>query len=532
MFGILYHLVKETNKTPRGSSQTLLQLAVVSLLVSSYDASFLPWLKYLQSSLRDSFLTKTGLEPLPDDALLEPQWLLGLSEDHDANGECMAQTLPRAIVQDKEEIKSRAISPVDDVKWLHAALEDNRRITPTTHWQDVRHLKFTVQGIVPYEPGDLVTIYPRNTTEDVEELMRLMGWGSVAERSVLFVPNARYPMVAMMAAPSLTGPMSLRKLLTNHLDINAIPRRSFFAILAHFSTDAFQRSRLLEFTKPDFVDELYDYTTRPRRSILEVLQEFSTVKVPWQWAAVVLPELRGRQFSIASGGELKRNANDLSTRFELLVAIVQYRTVIRKTRRGVCTRYLGGLSVGTSLLVSLHKGNLGVSQVDFTRPIIMIGPGTGVAPMRSLIWERQAWNMQPGGTIDGYDSGNQENYWSNGRSVLFFGCRNEDSDYFFRHEWNELEKTTSFKVFTAFSRDQIQRIYVQDVIKSHGELVYDILGRSQGIVYVCGSSGKMPMAVREALVSVFQTFGNLEREKAELYLSAMEKESRYKQETW
>ena len=477
----------------------------------------------------ESFPSNAGLEPLPDDVLLEPQWLLSLQEGSDTKYHNLVHTDAR------DKVESRASPREDGAKWLHVVLEKNERVTPVTHWQDVRHLTLTTKESVPYFPGDLITVYPKNTKEDVEELLSLMDWGSVAEKSVLFVRNKK-----CAAAPTTVPPlfdtigtsssMSLRKMITDHLDLNAIPRRHFFGILAHFSTDEAQRNRLVEFSKPDFVDELYDYTTRPRRRTLEVLQEFHTVKIPWQWAAVVLPELRGRQFSIASGGELKASTDNLSTRFELLVAIVKYRTVIRKVRRGVCTRYLDGLPIGSRLLVLLHRGSLGINQADVARPAVMIGPGTGVAPMRSLIWERQAWNDELEWIAAKQSRVSKEQL--SGRTVLFFGGRNESADYFFRHEWERLGKAAPLHVFAAFSRDQEEKIYVQDLIRVQGQLVYHLLGEANGMVYVCGSSGKMPLAVRRALIEVFQTFGNMERSNAESCLSIMEKEGRYKQETW
>ncbi len=389
-----------------------------------------------------------------------------------------------------------------------------------------------------------------------------MGWESQADKPIRFVPTIasanlqKYPpppIPHLLPYPQLT----LRSLLTNYLDITSIPRRSFFSVIAHFTNDMMHKDRLLEFTDPDYIDELYDYTTRPRRSILEVLQEFESVKIPWQWIGTVLPVLRGRQFSIASGGSLKSVLNGTSqqTRIELLVAIVKYRTVIKKIRQGVCTRYLAALPAGTQMNVLLQRGGLGISQAEATRPVVMIGPGTGVASLRSLIWERLAWAKQQKSqqreALSVTDESNSpKQIFSTGESVLFFGCRNEHSDYFFADEWKFLQERLGLEVFTAFSRDQVsllssidramlitallqkQKVYVQDLVRDQSRLVYRLLHEKQGIVYICGASGKMPQAVREALIEVFQKEGTVDRASAEQYLMSMEKEGRYKQETW
>ncbi|KAK3105475.1 NAPDH-dependent diflavin reductase, partial [Teratosphaeriaceae sp. CCFEE 6253] len=126
----------------------------------------------------------------------------------------------------------------------------------------------------------------------------------------------------------------------------SIPRRSFFASLAYFAgtetdDEQYQKERLLELANPELIDELWDYTTRPKRTILEVMMDFTTIKIPWQYALTVLPLMKGRQFSIASGGALKRDDAG-RTKVELLVAIADPPSPIIKWRRryGVCTRYI------------------------------------------------------------------------------------------------------------------------------------------------------------------------------------------------
>lgn len=418
---------------------------------------------------------------------------------------------------------------------LHVTLEINKRITPDDHWQDVRHIVFRGQKPANYEPGDVIVVFPKNQEGDVDDLINSMQWAEVADKLVRFAPGrSRKESNPNPLAPIFQRPasgqqnMTFRTLLIDHLDLTAIPRRSFFSKIAQFSQDQTQRARLLEFAQLEFLDELYDYTSRPRRSILEVLQEFDSVKIPWQWAANVLPELRGRHFSIASGGQLKYGSGG-EARFELLVAIVRYQTVIQKIREGVCTRYLSSLPVGTDLRVLLQKGSLGMVRKEASRPIVMVGPGTGVAPMRSLIWERlslrQNHPQANGNNLPGGARGV-------GESVLFFGCRKRNSDFFFGDEWAELKSNMSLQVFVAFSREQKEKVYVQDVIKQRSELVFRLLHKDQGTVYVCGSSGKMPQGVRASLVEVFKQKGDMDQRAAEGYLQEMEKQGRYKQETW
>lgn len=293
-------------------------------------------------------------------------------------------------------------------------------------------------------PGDVLSIYPKNFPTDVEAFLDLTRWTAIADKPLKLVPSnpsadpSAYPPHPLRSFNISSMTLTLRWLLTNALGIMAIPRRSFFSRIAHFTTDEFQRERLLEFTNPEHIDELFDYTTRPRRSILEVLQEFDTVKLPLSHILEVIPIMRGRQFSIASGGALKRS--QFGTKFELLIAIIKYRTVIKRIRQGVCTRYIASLQPGQQIAVKLQKGGLGITEKDVRNPVVMVGPGTGVAPMRSLIYEREAWEDTP----------NRDN-----RDILFFGCRSQEHDYLFRDEWKALEVQGKLEVHAAFSRDQV-----------------------------------------------------------------------------
>ncbi|KAI9842336.1 MAG: NAPDH-dependent diflavin reductase [Sclerophora amabilis] len=518
------------------------------------DGSFLPWLVDFRKHLLDILPLPPGLLPIPEDVLLPPKWMLELLQLPDLarsnevasalqNGEktsvpddsLAAEPLTNGVSSPPNQPRGEP-SPLDDS--LTMTLSGNSRLTPDTHWQDVRHLTFTMARRVDYIPGDVLTVFPKNFPEDVNTLIVLMNWESVADEPIGFTRTASAPHIQNYPPPPVQdllpdSTLTLRILLTSYLDITAIPRRSFFSLIAHFTNDSMHKERLLEFTNPEYVDELYDYTSRPRRSILEVLQEFESVKIPWNWAANVLPILRGRQFSIASGGSLKATgASDAGTRIELLVAIVRYRTVIKKIREGVCTRYLASLPVGTNVDVRLVKGSLNIKRTD-KRPVVLIGPGTGVAPIRSLLWERLAWSNEledDRNSPSAIETGSVR--LSYGKSVLFYGSRNQDADYFFRQEWTDLQDKMDLEVFPAFSRDQPHKVYVQHRIREQSILVYNLLHELSGVVYICGSSGKMPQAIREALIEVFQSRGALTRDESETYLLHMEKEGRYKQETW
>ncbi|RAH77347.1 hypothetical protein BO86DRAFT_422430 [Aspergillus japonicus CBS 114.51] len=481
----------------------------------------------LREHLLDTYPLPPGLVPIPDNVQLPPKWVLQLRDEAEGFS-TPEQTTEKTNGSSELDRLGHDLRPLPDT--LTATLTENRRATAANHWQDVRHLSLTVPEAVSYVPGDMLSITPKNFAVDVDNLITMMGWEADVDRPVTLVPGPTLlsaddddmpspPIQGLDSYPRLT----LRALLTDYLDIQAIPRRAFFATVAHYTDYEMHKERLLEFTNPEFLDELWDYTTRPRRSILEVLHEFDSVKIPWQHAVSVFPIMRARQFSIASGGALKHTAEG-GTKFELLIAIVKYQTVIKRIRQGVCTRYLAVLQPGSTLQVQLQRGGLNSSVNQLVGPTVLIGPGTGIAPLRSMIWEKAA-------IVKAYKEENPGVEPPIGPTLLVYGGRNREADFFFEQEWEELGELVRLKVLTAFSRDQKQKVYVQDVIRENVSLLFKLLHDMRGSVYICGSSGNMPKAVRQALTEAFQHGPEVETDRfneqgAEQYLLGMEKTGR------
>ena len=481
----------------------------------STDGAFIAWLPLFRNAVLQYFPLSDGNEALPDDVDLPPKWRLE-RQYPESNG-CLrsgAYIHDGATNYDERPLPAACL----------VTLKSNARLTPSEHWQDVRLLTLETPKRLEYFPGDALAILPKNSRESVNTLVEHLKWTHDADIPIRLVPTAESANLSTYRNPPLTigffeHSTSLREVLTNYLDINAIPRRSFFARIARYTTNAMHKERLLEFTQADYLDEYYDYATRPRRSILEILQEFDSVKIPWQEAVNVIPALRPRQFSIASGGKLKYF--DGGTRFELLVAIVKYRTIIKRIREGVCTRYLASLAVGSTLQVVVKTEGRFYSKLNqMLGPKILIGPGTGVAPLRALIYEE---HLRLGGM-------NQQS-----AIRLFYGSRNQAADYFFRKEWEKLATENDGRlqliVNTAFSRDQPQKVYVQDSIREASLVVREMILQGAAII-VCGSSGSMPKAVREAIVCALCSDASMTRRDAEGLLSTLETQGRYKQETW
>lgn len=242
--------------------------------------------------------------------------------------------------------------PIAYPQSFHAQLFDNRRVTPETHWQDVRMLAIRVHRspwsndlLPPLMPGDTLTIYPKNFPADAEELIHLMGWDGKADMRIVWQYSStaadrglkNLKLGGLRCPRNLYPPKNatMRDLLIHNVDFNAIPNRTFLKDLRRHTVDEREKERLLELTSEANSQEFYDYTSRPRRTILEVLRDFPGVKIPIDYILETFPLIRGRAFSIANHRESHESFKAKFHDIEILAAMVEYKTIIRKPRQ-VC----------------------------------------------------------------------------------------------------------------------------------------------------------------------------------------------------
>jgi sulfite reductase alpha subunit-like flavoprotein len=281
---------------------------------------------------------------------------------------------------------------------------------------------------------------------------------------------------------------TLRRVLQRHLDLRAPPRKSFFEWLRRFSTEELEVDRLDEFIadpvsaiskgiqaqylKPSLQDEIHEYATRSRRSVLETMAEFRNTKIPLSHVLEVLAPLRRRQFSIASSSKVRillvMRLNPLLTRLrqqahpgeiQLLVALVDYKTNLKVRRRGLLSSWLRDLKLDSRVPLRIEPPTLFLPEARNT-PAILVGPGTGVAPMRAFVEERIANGEAKG---EGRLSRSKPesslptlNFVAppSSETALYFGCRSKDQDMYFAQEMETWRKH-GVHVRVACSRDQV-----------------------------------------------------------------------------
>ncbi|XP_072908245.1 NADPH-dependent diflavin oxidoreductase 1 [Hemitrygon akajei] len=458
------------------------------------DAVIDPWLKEFWDHALRIYPLPPGLTMLGDDVILPSKYRFQFEEDA-TNG----------VLVGPFDTDRQIPGPPSQLHPFPARMIANKRVTDDNHFQDVRLITFDITGSgIEYSAGDVAMIEPRNSPDSVEQFCQLFGLNPC--KSFILKPNdAATPLPAR-----LPQPCTIQYLVERYLDINCVPRRSFFELLSYLSPDELEQEKLKEFSSAEGQEELYSYCNRLRRTTLEVLFDFSktTAAIPVDYLLDLIPEIRPRAFSIASS-QLAHPGQ-----IQILMAVVQYKTKLKKPRHGVCSSWLASQNPQQGdvyVPLWVKEGTLQF-PTDTETPIIMVGPGTGVAPFRAAIQERVA-------------KGRKGNY-------LFFGCRGKLKDFFCQAEWEDLQHKGLLSLFTAFSQDQDHKIYVQHRIKENGAVIWDLIGNKKAYFYIAGNAKMMPAQVTDSLKSVFQSEGGLSDTDSEHLLVELEQGKRFQTETW
>jgi len=378
----------------------------------------------------------------------------------------------------------------------------NVRLTAADHFQDVRHVELAFRDDPPpsYEPGDVVGIVSANPAEEVAALMARMHWDPAT-----VVRVRRAPSTTVSDAPAHHGRwLTLRDLCTFFLDFLGTPRRYWFEVLAHHATNEDQRERLAYFGSAEGSEDMHSYCHKEKRSYLETLQDFPSVDLPLEWFVDGVPCLRPRLFSISSAAVADPRA------LSITMGVVEFTTPYKRVRRGLCTAWLAQAPVGTPLTVLLRSGDIALPPP--ATPIIMVGPGTGVAPFRAFMQQR----AMVGDT----------------QNVLFFGSRYRAKDYLYHTELEEWSQAGKLHLSTAFSRDQPTKVYVQHRIAELSKRISDLIVHRDAVVYIAGNAKNMPGDVMAALQDALCHHQGLDTDEAERYVAAMRRTHRLQLDTW
>lgn len=351
--------------------------------------------------------------------------------------------------------------------------------------KETRHMEISLEGSnLRYEPGDCLGIYPKNHPSLVRELIDAMGWKP--EELVPINKNGEE--------------RPLEEALSSHYEITVLTK-PLLEQAAKLSTG----NGLQELLAEGRGQELRDYVRN--RDLLDLARDFSLHGVSAKEFVSILRKLPPRLYSISSS--LKSYPDEV----HLTIRKVQYQAHGRE-RYGVCSSYIADHLEAWDTLPIFVQENPNFKLPDNPdMPLIMIGPGTGVAPFRSFLGER-------------------EENGSKGKTWLFYGDQHFSTDFLYQLDWQRwLKEGVLTRMDVAFSRDTSQKVYVQHRMLEKSKELYQWL-QDGAHVYVCGDEKKMAHDVHAALVTILQQEGGLGSEEAVAYLQRMQQEKRYQRDVY
>ena len=372
---------------------------------------------------------------------------------------------------------------------LPAKLLENRVLNKDGSSKDTRHLVLDIAGSgLTYTVGDSLGVFATNRPQIVDEVIELLGVTGNEPVSPARLPAA----------------LSLREALNAKLSL-AGPTRKILETLAAKTTDAGEKARLAALLAPGAEENCEAFLAQ--REYLDLLEEFPGARLTPQEFVDHLRRLMPRLYSIASSPKVYPG------QVHLTVAPVRYESNGRR-RYGVCSTFLADRVTRrkTPVPVFVASSPFGL-PADGAKDIIMVGPGTGVAPFRAFVQDRVAT-----GAI--------------GRHWLFFGDQHEATDYLYADEWKQwLADGRVARVDLAFSRDQAQKVYVQDRMREQAAELWSWL-KGGAYFYICGDAHRMAKDVDAALQQIAVTQGGLDAAQAADFVKQLKKDKRYQRDVY
>ena len=357
--------------------------------------------------------------------------------------------------------------------------------------KETRHLAFALEASMTYQPGDSIGVIPENRAQAVAEVLETLGF--TGDERVLDHYKVE---------------ISLEEALRTRLTIGKLARGAigqYAKLPGAPGVGGRGYNELKMLCGPDNKARAEDFCWG--REFIDLLMEFPGAVTKPQELFNVLQRLVPRLYSIASSELAHPGIAETSVR------VVRY-DMHGRARQGVASGQLGERAhVGETLPVFLHDNQFFRLPEDGSAPVIMIGPGTGVAPFRAFLEERQA-------------KGNTGDNW------LFFGDQHKASDFLYEEQLTAMQKDgTLTRLDTAFSRDQGEKIYVQDRMQEHAADLYAWLERG-AYFYVCGDASRMAKSVELALLDAIAQGSRCTLDAAGEYLATMKKQKRYQRDVY
>ena len=366
-------------------------------------------------------------------------------------------------------------------------------------------------NVMKYQTADNLGILPKNNPVVVEALAKALGY-NLDQLFELHPANHSDGKIEKHTLPFPT-PCTVRTALERYCDLTGLPRRSDLKQLAHYARDDMDRKALLRMAAKEGKAEYKDKIVEGHVGIYDIVTRLCpSITCPLEHFIMVCPKMQPRYYTISSSSTV--HPKNIHITF----------SVTRETKKdggtftGCCSGYLQRKQLGDLVRVYVRDSTFRLPK-EMERPVIMIGPGTGIAPMRAILQERAHMRQtQPKA--------------NHGPNILYFGCKNRTMDYIYRDELEAFQKEgTLTDLHLAFSREQKEKMYVQHLLAQRSAETYQYIHQEKASIFVCGAV-LMGAAVDHTLQDIIMEEGKMSREEAKGYLDKMALEGRFVQELW
>lgn len=355
----------------------------------------------------------------------------------------------------------RKLRPDLPVKNYVVKVKENRRVTPSDYDRYIFHIEFDISGTgMTYDIGEALGVHARNNEAQVRQFLADYG---LNENDVILVPNKD-------DTSTLESRTVLQAFIEN-LDIFGKPPKKFYESLIEYATNEDEKKKLEDLVSVTGAVELKRFQDVEYYSYADVFELFPSVRPQLEDLVTIIAPLKRREYSIASSQKVHENE------VHLLIVVVDWVDNKGRKRFGQSSKYLSDLAVGSEIVVSVKPSVMKLPPRP-EQPVIMSGLGTGLAPFKAIV-EEKLWQKQQGHKI--------------GQVFLYLGSRHKREEYLYGELWEAYKDAGIIThIGAAFSRDQPQKIYIQDRIKENLQELKVAMIDQVGSFYLCGPTWPVP----------------------------------------
>jgi cytochrome P450 / NADPH-cytochrome P450 reductase len=373
--------------------------------------------------------------------------------------------------------------------------------------RSTRHIEVQLPPGIGYRVGDHLSVVPRNDPALVDQVARRFGF-LPADQIRLQVAEGRRAQLPVGDA------VSVGRLLTDFVELQQVATRKQIQIMSENTRCPMTKPKLLSYVGDDAAStERYRAEILgKRKSVFDLLEEHAACELPFHAYLEMLSLLAPRYYSISSSPSVD------PSRCSVTAAVVEGPASSgRGVYKGICSNYLAGRRASDTIHATVRETKAGFRLPDDASvPIIMIGPGTGLAPFRGFLQERAARKAK-GASL--------------GPAMLFFGCRRPDQDFLYADELKAFAANGVTELHTAFSRSEGPKTYVQHLVAAQKDKVWSLIDNG-AIIYVCGDGGKMGPDVKAALVAIYRERAGADAEAGQHWIDDLGTKNRYVLDVW